>query len=607
MGQVTEDVDTTSVLHQSQFLWSDAKNVEDLLWKVPGMFYRDLGEAGKWGQLSAFGIDGRGIGILLDGRPMNDPVTGTYNLSDMPLEFIDHIEILSGSSSMLTSGDDGTALNFASRSYNSLHPMTKLRFVQDPKGTILTDGIFAQNVARGLNLMIGFERATTLGRYPNAYLDAWNVRIRLRYNVSERLNIALTDFYTKAGNGLNGGLDPYQSASLFDETSAIVYHNNAHDDRSRRDVTLSAIARIFPDSASTTHANFYYSTLEREYWNPPDFLNGQYHSIDDSTIASFWGIRIQQQLLFGPAHLSVGGNFERRQTDSTRTLPSHIESEKSLFAQAELRLTNFFVPSVSLRSSSLDGESSISTGIGAKSILTDWLTLFVDAFSYDRFPTIQERYWRDSIMSRPQGIKKEQHSLLQAGFQLHAGPNVQLNMTWFQQIIKNAIVFRPSTTNYGSTAISISNIDEVKSSGINGSVAIRWHQFEIFGTMSLMRCIQSDTVKTFIPDVILAGEASYREKFFKEKLDAKFGVRSRFYNRQHEGMQFDPQTLSYSQYTTDLLGRSTTFDLFMVLKIGDAHISLSWNNILGAGYMLAPIYPMPGRNIRLGVNWVFFD
>jgi len=31
---------------------------------------------------------------------MNDPVTGTYNLSDLPLEFIDHAEIFFGTASM---------------------------------------------------------------------------------------------------------------------------------------------------------------------------------------------------------------------------------------------------------------------------------------------------------------------------------------------------------------------------------------------------------------------------------------------------------------------------------------------------------------------------
>jgi hypothetical protein len=72
-------------------------------------------------------------------------------------------------------------------------------------------------------------------------------------------------------------------------------------------------------------------------------------------------------------------------------------------------------------------------------------------------------------------------------------------------------------------------------------------------------------------------------------------------------MQFDPQTLSYVQYYTNIIGRSTTLDLFMILKIGDAHISLSWQNILNTPYILSPIYPMPGSHIRLGVNWVFMD
>ena len=64
MGQITGDVDSLSVLHQKQFLWSDAKVVSDIIWKLPGFFYRDLGEAGKWGQLNAFWTDGRAIGVL---------------------------------------------------------------------------------------------------------------------------------------------------------------------------------------------------------------------------------------------------------------------------------------------------------------------------------------------------------------------------------------------------------------------------------------------------------------------------------------------------------------------------------------------------------------
>ena len=607
MGRIVDEVDTTDVMHQKQFIWTDAKYAGDLLWKQPGFFYRDLGEAGKWGQLNGFGVDGRGIEILLDGRPMNDPVTGMYNLSDLPLEFIDHIEVLSGSTAMIAPGQDGMALNFVSRSYNSFRPLTKIRFVQDAKGTILTDGLFTQNVARGLNLMVGFQRTTTMGRFSNAKLDAWNVRTRLRYNFSNRLNFALTDFYTKAGNGLNGGVNLSSLGTLLDEVSDSVVNSVAHDNRSRRDVTFSAIGRIFSDSSSTTQTSFYYSTLEREYWNPPD-KSGQYHNIDDSTKASFWGISVQQRLSFHPLHLTIGGNWERRKSDSTRTLPSHIESENSFFGQAELRLMDIFTPSISLRSTSVDGETGFSSGIGAKSLLVDWVTLFVDASWYDRYPTLQERYWRDStILPSPRpNIMKERHSLLQGGINITSGSNLHLSLTGFQRTVKNAIVYLPTATVSNSSAISIANINEVNSWGINGRVDFCWHQFEVFGVMTLTRYTQADTLKILTPDVLLSGEVSYRDKFFKEKLDAKFGMRSRFYNRQF-GMQFDPQTLSYVQYNNNLLGRSTIFDLFMILKIGDAHISLSWNNILNTGYILAPVYPMPGRNIRLGVNWVFLD
>ena len=124
--------------------------------------------------------------------------------------------------------------------------------------------------------------------------------------------------------------------------------------------------------------------------------------------------------------------------------------------------------------------------------------------------------------------------------------------------------------------------------------------------MALTRYEQADTVKTFIPDVILSGELSYRGNIILEHWDGKIGFRSRYFNRQ-QGMQFDPQTTSYGQYNNDFIGRATTFDVFLILKIGDAHLSLSWNNILNAGYVLAPIYPMPGRNVRLGVTWVFMD
>jgi outer membrane cobalamin receptor len=159
----------------------------------------------------------------------------------------------------------------------------------------------------------------------------------------------------------------------------------------------------------------------------------------------------------------------------------------------------------------------------------------------------------------------------------------------------------------GASAIKISNVNyEIKSLGLNGSLMVRWNHFEAFGVMTVTRSTQADTLQTLTPDVILSGEIAYRGNIIFEHWDGKIGIRSRFYNRQ-QGMQFDSRTLSYLQNTTDIIGRSSTLDLYLILKIGDAHLSFSWMNVLNTGYLFAPIYPMPGRQIRFGVNWVFFD
>ena len=312
MGTITGKIDTSDGLSRQRFLWTDAKNVNELLWKVPGFYWRDLGEAGEPGQLNAFGVDSRGVEILLDGLPMNDPITGTFNMNNMPLEFVDHVEIATGSEAA-SFGDDGAGvgMNFVSRSYNSIKPYTKIRYVQDPKNTLLLDGLFAQNVARGLNLMFAFQRPTSQGLYTNSSLDAWNVRTRLRYDLSDRLNISLMEFFTQAINDMNGGVNilvPY-SQDVFSGTGSYVVHPFAWDKITRNDVSLSAIMRVLPDSASLTQMSLFYTTYEREFNKSEYYYDAYYNdlgTIDDFARANVLGARVQQNISFLPVSGWIG-------------------------------------------------------------------------------------------------------------------------------------------------------------------------------------------------------------------------------------------------------------------------------------------------------------
>ena len=178
----------------------------------------------------------------------------------------------------------------------------------------------------------------------------------------------------------------------------------------------------------------------------------------------------------------------------------------------------------------------------------------------------------------------------------------------FQRLVDNAINYSSSTTSSGTAATIISNIAKEKILGITGSARVSWKWFEAYGTMTLTKTTQNDTLKTLIPDVLLSGELSYRNKALLGVYDVRLGVRSSFYNRQ-DGMTLIPSLLAYQAYQSQEfnLGRTTTLDLFLVLKIGDAHVSLSYLNAMNLRYMQAPIYPMPSAAIRIGVNWEFLD
>ncbi len=248
-----------------QFIQSDATSAADLLWRVPGVFIRDLGQPGQPSQLNVDGLDTRATALLLDGRPLRDPITGGYNLFDIPVEYVDDIEIENSSASLFAApGSAGGAINFVSHQYDNVRPMTKLRYLQGPYGHILTDGIFSQNLTRGMNAMFGFQRLVTDGRFPNSSYDSWNYRARLRYNFTERINVWVSDFYNKSTTGLNGGIDPVNSPSLFDEVTAIVRDESTTQTTARHDFTFGFAGKFLPDTTSITKALAYYSTIDRE-------------------------------------------------------------------------------------------------------------------------------------------------------------------------------------------------------------------------------------------------------------------------------------------------------------------------------------------------------
>ena len=566
MGSVHRHTDLTSNLHHTQFDWTDAKYLGDLLRNIPGYYLRDIGEAGKLSQLTAFGLAGSGIPILLDGRPINDPYSGTLNLYDIPIESIERIEVLDGVDAILF-GSQGTAINIVTRQYNNNRPVTKLRYMQGPFEHGLTDGLFTQNIARGTNLMLGFQRHVSDGRFTNSAYDSWHIRSRVRYNYSDRLNIALSHFYSSADNGLNGGIDT-TSPSFFNEVTAVVQNPDASERTSRHDLTLTGIARMLRDTASTTQFSLFYSEVEREYQDTPN-------NISEATSTSLKGIRISQQFATRWHHTTVG--FNSQQTKMSTNIPDIFSVERnqsSLIAKTELKLFNALHPSASARVEHEEGTPGVFRyGLGLRYIAGDILTLNGEYISYS-----------DS----------RQH--INATVRISFTNNSYATLTWFEYTNTFTSVFFTTLSN---TRPSPSTLQYVETRGMHGLVSAHMNNLEVVGSGMI-------TESRFFPTWIFSGEVAYRDNILKDVMELRTGVRFR-YNSAHQGMEFIPQLGRYFENPGSTISQAFTLDLFAVAHLGDAYLTLSWENLLDKEYFSVARYPMPGRTFRFGFNWTFFD
>ncbi len=600
IGSIQGRADSSSVVHSSQFVRTDVKYLGELVWKIPGFFFDDLGEFGKYSRPHAFG---NGIAVLLDGRPLNDPLTGTVNLYDIPIEAIEEVEPTTGSASVpLSAYGNTTVLNLVTRQYNNTRPITKLRYVQGPFEYGLTDGLFVQNIARGTNLMLGFQRHVTDGRFINSAYDSWHIRGRLRYNHSDRLNITLTEFYSSATNGLNGGVDPAQSPSVFDEVTAVVRSSDASEKTSRHDLTLLAVGKFLDDSSATTRLNAYFSEVVREYEDPDDFRIAS--GISEHHLSSVLGVRITQDFRSHLYDALIGIQLDRLRVLGSPAVGSNTESRGALFAQVALHISDLILPTASLRHEYVAGSSALSLGLRAAINALPCLSVYGDVSSIPRYPTFRERYWNDSTLVRSTLPSTERHDNIELGFQLKSGENASLSLSGFHRTITDAMVFVPRRNSPVTTELSI--VPQVTVRGFSGRISLQLWSFDLFSTVLFTDQQYGGTTKSLLPRWNTSGELAYRNLLFGGAMNLRVGGRWRFASG-HRGMQFLPRPSLFVENAGGSLPEFSTIDLFLVAQLGDAYLSLSWENILHTNAMLVQDYPMPGRGIRLGVNWRFID
>lgn len=613
VGTLDRSLDSTKILIRNDLDFLDYRYFGGLLEAFPGVFIREQHMIGGYNQLNIRGMDWRAIAVLSNGRLLNDPASGVYNAFHFTTEYADRIELISGPRAFLFGlNSAGGAVNVITKNYNSNRAYTKINYTETAHNYQYSDGTFSQNISRKINLTAGFQHQGWDGRFINSANDAWNVRLKLRYNISKDLNLILTEYLTRTETQLNGGINVVRSGGMFfafDKIRAVPINADAFEKISRHDVDLSLVGTLLGDTTNVSTLTLYYSSHLREYRDKEDrtssFPNGV--RIDTDHRSAWLGALFTQDYHTEWQRFNLGATIERRRIDESANLRRQRNTIGSIWAKEEFLVSDRATIALFGRYDSYLSESNLALGADASVRLLPWLTVFGGLSNSKRFPTYQELFWNDSTVSRVGAIKSEKHTTIEVGGRIHLANELDFHVAYFFRRIDSPILLLNGGSNYVFPGITYTNGDRLITSGIEAKLKARvWLLFLEGTALFTTQRDAGDTSIVRFPELAASGGIYFWQKLLEGNLDLKIGFRGRFQSRSH-GELFNPEVIAFVPNNGTPLGAGSSVDGVLFAGLGSAVVSLTWENLTNARYFITPHYPVLDRAIKFGIRWQLLD
>lgn len=626
----------------STLIFSDYKYVGNMLEYFPGVFIYTLGSIGQPNGLIINGL--KSVGFLSNGVPINDPLVGNYNMHLYPSENIEKIEYINSTKSFYYGlNSNSGVVNLISKSFKSLKPYSKIRYSESAYEETYFDGMISQNFLSNLNFTGGVQRFSANGMFANTAYDAWNARAKLRYDLTDDLNIYFSEIYDQNELGLNSGVDVFKTSGnyLFDRFQAVVRNPNSYERVARNDLQLGATAKILPDTTSLSNINFYLSNQMRRYRDQDLKLNFQ---------SRWMGVKFTQHFDFAPLKNNTASEIASHGTsmlaeptspqitDSSQVAPAStgiyrknlgtlnqisldfgfdIQSRQifqglamgyrantvvSLFGKGEFQPIEKLKVSSYMRNDSYLKKQYLSLGADIHYSVATGLTLTGGYSESYRLPTFQENYWRDTnILGEIKEFNPEKHKLLEGGFDLSWKDVLNITTTYFNRNIDGAIILTPINIGYSNSAFNYTANDmNINGINVSGEIII----WKVKGIFNSTIYIKNNSIASYLPRANILGELFFRDIFFKGHLDLKFGVRGRAISKQ-KGFEFNSLTISYLPNSDYDLGAGGSLDAFVSGRIGSAVVHIILENVLDNQYAITTFYPIQDMSLRFGITWEF--
>jgi hypothetical protein len=620
---ITPDLPDT--ITRKRFLWYPLKTIDDLFNYMPG-YYLKFMDFGQVNQLDYNKLDGHYTTVLRNGRPINDLLDGTADFNLLSRNEISEVEMTNGFGNFLYDYNNG--INIINHQIFRYRPYSEISYWQDRYENLYFDGSYDQNIFKTFNFNFGITKNSYDGIYTNSDFDKWQGRFNFNFFPSKSFNSFLYANYSKIQRGLNGGVDPVKNildkSNLFDVNAVIVRNPDAYEIRERFDVDAGFIYAYGKKKSSFTKLQLFTSNSFRKYRDEENrptpngiYLINNSHWID-------YGVKLQQVLKYNLTH------------DIGFISKTEGEYDKDLITSDIIKLRNadriYFMENVDLLSKyiSLNAyaktyklkyfENKFFADFGIKPVFkfdigkTSAVNIYGMANFSNKLPTYLQNSLNDYIFSDTNNIKIDEEKVTNytAGAKLIFGFGealVEYNHSSVENKIANSL----------DPHISVYQLGTYKNDGINTNIKLRLFNFDL--DFNLINSLSSLNYYPNSPEIAGNAMLAYHNIFFKNKLEIKIGVVSRFWS--------DYNTEFYDGYYNDFSSRvvdtttlgygivkiksNATLDFFVIGKIDKATFGLTFANILNRLYLTSGIYPYQNRgglfNVWSGFNitWYFLN
>lgn len=539
----------------------------DISYLIPTSDLSSFGYLGGLSTLSIRGARSEQTLFLLDGRPVNDPQNGIFNLSTVPLCLLHRIEIIRGGASSLWGANAmGGVVNLVTKRFGEGLPYSRIALKNGSYNTSMTELEFGRRIGEKVSLFISSELKKSGGFRTNSDYDGTNIGGNLSLDISELWEVGIGAKRYEGKLGIPGDTIYFPSPK-------------ARENDYRFDADIKLKGKV---PGKETEIQVFGSYLWNEYRNP-DLLFGS-HEVNQNKM---FGVQMEQKFPLFSRYKGTFGLYGEEVIGKLKT-EEHKPSLISGFLQFEWNLTqwiNLFT-STRLDCHSVYGRQ-LSPSIGATLSLRDKVVFYLNWNRSFRAPTLNELYYPG--FGNP-NLEPERSTGIESGLKMESS-TTQGSIAYFRRWIKDMIQFSVENGVWAPY-----NIGETNIKGIELDLQVSPGDFLTAGfNFTLLEALDDAGNRLmYRPREKGGGFIEVGRTFMKDKLEGTVLVSGNFVGKRLS--ETDRELPGYSLLNTKFSWRILDLTFFLGLQ-----------NLLNSDYEIREGYPMPGRNHILGLEWELWD